>query len=583
MTRKLPGFLSKNLNNMFPMINLVRIITSRLVRAVGASSSFGFLLVVTQPWLIAQESALAEASRRQVVVIADLHMGEGRDEAGFWYPQEDFRWAEEFRLFLRALDIEGNGSTDLILNGDTFELWQSTASDCVYEERVFGCTETEALARIERVLAAHSAEVNALANFARTGSNRVVLVPGDHDAALLFPAVQTRVEQALGSPASRVSVATAGHWVSSDGQVFVEHGHQIRWRANRFADWPTPFIEQDGRRHLEHPWGAQTVEVFLSDYEARYPVVDNFADEGAGVTHGLGAAGLIELGPRAVQFLRYVLFRLPWQQFRVDLDAGDVQPPSWDLISVREEGSSFFLGALPDDDRFKPVARSIVENGLASALMDELTDAELTALCDYRAAVRSARRRFERPLTQIDPQGPPVAECPRAPNSRGGQYDYFWRSRDLMFGGRLRAIEADALLGQRPVAIYVHSHTHLVDWRQRVLELTRLGRPVIVDGFSPVRNALSPVVVNGGAWQRTITPVQFARLQEASSLSDAGLLEELRPEDLPACYSFVHVAPYDEIPSAPTIRYWRQDEATGDWGMASRCGLQPFLPIETSR
>jgi len=564
-------------------MKFVRINTSRLIRAVLVGLLFGFLLVVAEPRLMAQESLSAEAGRRQIVVIADLHMGVGRDDAGLWYPQEDFRWAEEFRLFLRALDIAGDGSTDLILNGDTFELWQSTASDCVYEERVFGCTEAEALARIERVLAAHSVEVDALANFARTGSNRVILVPGDHDAALLFPAVQTRVEQALGSPESRVSVATAGHWVSSDGQVFVEHGHQIRWRANRFTDWPTPFIEQNGRRHLEHPWGAQTIEAFLSEYEARYPVVDNFADKGAGVTYGLAAEGLIDLGRRSVQFLRYVLFRLPWQQFRVDLDAGDVQPPAWDLVSVREEGSSFVLGVLPDDDRFKPVARLIVENGLAAALMDELTDAELTALCDYRAAVRRARRRFERPLTQIDPQGPPVAECSRMPNSRGGQYDYFWRSRDLMFGGRLRAIEAGLLADQRPVAIYVHNHTHLVDWSQRVLELTRLGRTVIVDGFSPVRNALSPVVVNGGAWQRTITPVQFARLKEANGLSDAALLEELRPEDLPACYSFVHVTPYDETPSAPTIRYWRQEEATSDWVMAPRCGLQPSLPIETGR
>ena len=74
--------------------------------------------------------------------------------------------------------------------------------------------------------------------------------------------------------------------------------------------------------------------------------------------------------------------------------------------------------------------------------MDELRDDELIALCDYRAAARRARRRFERPLTQFDPQGPPVRECPRLPDSRGGLFDYFWRTRDLVYGGRLEAAQA---------------------------------------------------------------------------------------------------------------------------------------------
>ena len=48
---------------------------------------------------------------------------------------------------------------------------------------------------------------------------------------------------------------------------------------------------------------------------------------------------------------------MPWQQFRVDLDAGDVQPPSWDLAAVRAQGTSFLVDSLPNDDRFKPLAR----------------------------------------------------------------------------------------------------------------------------------------------------------------------------------------------------------------------------------
>ena len=511
-------------------------------------------------------------TQRLTAVIADLHMGRGRDAAGAWLAGEDFRWADEFERFLEALDAEGGGATDLILNGDTFEL---ASSDCVHDDPELGCTEAEALAALERALAAHGRAIDALAAFSRAGSNRVVLVPGDHDAALLFPAVRARAEEALGS--TRAAVAVEGAWVSSDGQVYVEHGHQIGWRADRFANWPEPFVERGGRRHLERPWGARTAGVLLQEHEQRYPVADNFADMGAGLSHALAAAGVADLGAETADLLRYVLFRMPWQQFRLDLDIGDVEPPTWDLVSVRAQGPPFLVDSLPDDDRFKPLAQRALDAGGLEALMGALGDAELNALCDYRAALRRSRRRLERYLTQNDPQGPPVAECPRLPDSRGGQFDYFWRTRDLIYGDRLETVQAGLPDRGQPIAVFVHGHTQLVDWRQRILLSTSQGRPVIVDGFSPVRDALAPVVVNGGAWQRTITPVQFLRLQEARGLSDAELMRTLRPEHLAPCYGFVQVDPYDVTPAAPRIRYWREADS-GGWELAAVCDREAELP-----
>ena len=522
------------------------------------------------------QAAVASGASRLVAVVADLHLGSGRDAAGEWRPDEDFRWAGEFAGLLAALDAEGAGATDLVLNGDTFDLTRPANAGCVHDDPALGCTEPEALARLDRVLAAHRDVVEALAAFAASGANRVILVPGEHDAALLFPALQGRVEGALGAPQSRAEVATGGFWQSDDGRIHVEHGHQIGWRADRFDAWPEPFVDRAGRRHLARPPRARAVDAFFDAHEARYPVVDNFADEGAGLTHGLAAEGTTDLDAAAPALLRYVLFRMPWQQFRVDLDAGDVQPAMWDLAAVRAQGPAFLVDSLPNDDRFKPLAQRAHEAGLLAAPMDESRDDELVALCDYRAAARRARRRFERVLTQLDPQGPPVRECPRLPDSRGGLFDYFWRTRDLIYGGRLEAAQASAPATARPIAVFVHNHTHLVDWRQSVLESTRLGRTVIVDGFPPVRDALSPVVINGGPWQRTITPVQFGRLRAAHDLSDAELLRALRPEHLAPCYGFVQIDPYDDTPALPVTRYWRQAEG-GDWEIAARCGRQPAL------
>ena len=125
----------------------------------------------------------------------------------------------------------------------------------------------------------------------------------------------------------------------------------------------------------------------------------------------------------------------------------------------------------------------------------------------------------------------------------------------------------------RPIAVFVHGHTHLVDWRQRVLEITSQGETVIVDGFSPVRGALAPVMVNGGAWQRSVTPVQLEALKQAHQLTDAELFETLRPEHLAPCYSFVQIEPYYDSPALPVIRYWRH--GPDGWEVAASCDLQP--------
>jgi hypothetical protein len=117
----------------------------------------------------------------------------------------------------------------------------------------------------------------------------------------------------------------------------------------------------------------------------------------------------------------------------------------------------------------------------------------------------------------------------------------------------------------------VHGHTHLPDRGQESAISLAAGHLTIPpQGFSPVRGALKPIVINGGAWQRTITPVQFERLEAERGVSGTALLRALPPEDLLPCYGFVHVAPYTDEP-APNVRYWRQS-AAGEWAAAGTCG-----------
>jgi hypothetical protein len=212
-----------------------------------------------------------------------------------------------------------------------------------------------------------------------------------------------------------------------------------------------------------------------------------------------------------------------------------------------------------------------------------LSDEQLMAICDYRAAVRRARRRMEAVLTQISGSGPAVQECPRTPQTRGSAFDYFWRSRDLRFGMHLTAVERRLRRPAGSIAVSVHGHTHLADRSQARFNDINGGYDVVPEGFSPVRGAFTPVVIDEGAWQRTITPVQLNRLAASRGVAGRDLLESLQPEDLPACYSFVLIPPAVSERDAltPAVRYWRRapgnggvgdNSGRGEWAIAASCG-----------
>src|SRR5262249_54015182 len=155
------------------------------------------------------------AGGRTTVVLSDLHMGIGRDSSGAWHPYEDFRWATELAAFLEAENRSGKSAVDLVLNGDTIDFSQAAEQDCSTGPEA-GCSDADLVSRLDRVLAAHKSEFDALRTFAQSGSNRVTFVPGDADAALLLPAVKTRLQSAFAAPADRLAVASAGYWISSD-------------------------------------------------------------------------------------------------------------------------------------------------------------------------------------------------------------------------------------------------------------------------------------------------------------------------------------------------------------------------------
>ena len=98
-------------------------------------------------------------------------------------------------------------------------------------------------------------------------ARRVVIVPGDHDAALLFPSLGARVSAALQAP-GRVEIATRGYWRSADGVVYVEHGHEQTGDPYALPGWPRPFVERAGRSYLARTSGEQLAQsVGLTEHQ----------------------------------------------------------------------------------------------------------------------------------------------------------------------------------------------------------------------------------------------------------------------------------------------------------------------------
>jgi hypothetical protein len=486
------------------------------------------------------------------VFISDLHFGVGRDATtSRWHKEEDFRWDKEFALFLKEVDREGKGSTDLVLNGDTFELWQSLKQDCKYEDRDLGCTEDEALERMLHVVKEHTVELQDLGQFADSKNNQVVLVPGNHDAGLLYPRVKDAVLQAIPAKPGRIRLASEGYWRSQDGFLYAEHGHQIGKEVNKWDEWPQPFMEKNGRRYLQRPWGEQFVQEYYNQFERKYPIIDNISVEGEGVRYGMEAEGKVQFLQDMAGFVNFLFFRVSWTQFTSGLGDQTGKPPEWDTDRIKAEGPRFFVESVPKDHPFYESMKQALDEGKLTAPFKEVTrnENDIMTICDERAALMKIQA--SKPGQEIT-----MTECPRKGGSLGAVGETLSRARNAVLAEHLdktcRGLDGCTT---NPFDVYVFSHTHLA-----------------VPAYSPInKGTWRPTVVNTGAWQRVVTPEQLSALREKRKLPEKEVLQKLEVEDLPPCYSAILVQPYGgTVKPTPVVRYWRAQKE-GTWGFSRQC------------
>ena len=479
------------------------------------------------------------AHPRLTVFISDLHFGLGRRPDGRWYPEEDFRWPKALQGFLSEIGRQGDDKVDLIIVGDFLELWQPPPHPdpklkwCVGNGADAGCTLEEITKIVNAVVAAHGHDLALLRDFARRGDNRLHIIPGNHDFALLLPEIWKPVASALGAEAGRVALVTAGYWTSFDGRIVAEHGHQVGNDVNRYSAWPRVTREVAGTTYLERPWGERFVQEMFNAEENEYEIIDNIAPETVGAKYRSAERGLKRT---VADFARFVAFNLLETSAKQKTDSlgagGKAKDGAWDIRFAREElGIDLFIAALDDKDPLrKEIEGTDAESGalrdeLAAIVVDpkRLSDDDVRALCDERAARKAER------------------QCEAA--SAGALLEGTFVPRQHV----LRSHIAQHQDKDDRVDIFVYGHTHGME----------VGWPLVM---KPGRTI---TVHNTGAFQRTIDEAGFKRRVAQRNLSDKEALRAIKLEELPACYSAVIVKYEAGVPNSKTWRWHMEESGSG--------------------
>jgi len=250
---------------------------------------------------------------RRTVIVSDLHIGPGTTDPRFT-GIEDFYSDADWGAFLDQQTVP----TDLVIDGDFIEFWQIAAALHVLPTRdasvqpAGGVTLAEdqefGVAAAELVIAAHPTVFRDLGRLLARGDNRVIIIPGNHDADLLWPRVQERIARAI-APADPSRLVFVDGAAYEHAGLHVEHGHAFD-AANQLATGYAPFgRDRDGRCRLQASWGEIFVDQFYTDTERQVPFIDNLYPESAAVLWELradprGTERGIVAGVRFLELLR---------------------------------------------------------------------------------------------------------------------------------------------------------------------------------------------------------------------------------------------------------------------------------------
>jgi UDP-2,3-diacylglucosamine pyrophosphatase LpxH len=479
-----------------------------------------------ETWTSTPSFKPASSPARTIVVISDLHLGLGKTADGAWFAVEDFRWPKAFKAFLTEISRIGNQQIDLIIAGDFLEMWQLPADiRCEGATADLGCTPDEMKILATRITKAHREVFEDLRKFSEAGENRLHILPGNHDSALLIAAVWEPVGKALGAESGRVNFLGTGVWNSPDGTIVVEHGHQIGNEANRYSTWPDIMRAHGGKEYIIRPWGEQFVQKMFNEQESNYPIIDNLSPESAGIRYRMADRGVWGTGADIAQFIAFNLSQTSLRQ-KVQILGDERFPeekPKWNITKAREQGYRLFVAALPSDDALRsgllgdrePAKKARMELDTLAKDKKRLPDEYVRMLCE-----------------QAEIRGNSICKT----HELGASIEKLLVPRESVLASHLSMRKSEF----PQMRYFIYGHTHL-------LELA----------WQPSSNSRVKVM-NSGAFQRVIDEKGFLLRVNAKGITPEEGLKKMTVEELPPCYTYIIAAPGGE----PTVWNWVMEESS---------------------
>lgn len=467
-----------------------------------------------------------------LVFVSDLHLSLGMLSPEKWNPIEDFRWTNALKGFLAEISRETTCHTTLVIDGDFLEMWQHPSIACDQGNAELGCTVNETIDLAGQIVKAHAADLKNLGEFASCGSNRLVIIPGNHDAALLVPGVRQVVFDAFKARPGTVEFVGSGTWVSSDGKVVSEHGHQMPGEnINAYSEWPVVTKKVGNVEFLVRPWGEQFVHQLYDKVEQGCEAIDNVIPQSQGASYYQKREKLFEKAKDLARFLAFNIAKTSLaQKFALKVIPGEIV--DWDITAARAMGYKLFAAASDD-----PVYRANllsppdetwrqVSDQLTVIAKETLQDEEISSLCD-RASALAAQAKQGEAGTMCRPADPKLLISTVS---------------GLIPGYRLVAAHLTRRIKDFPyMQVFIYGHTHELQCTTEVK--TKGGTRV--------------EVANTGAFQRLIDNATLVAKAGTQPVQD--VMCSLKLDDLPPCYTAVRVTYSNGFPN-PLVQNWFMGE-----------------------
>jgi len=234
-----------------------------------------------------------------VLLVSDLHLGEGRNAStGRFNARENFLLDAEFQRLLAAHAPAADGSSLLVLNGDSFdflrivktpeterdvERWTAALADLGVvkdprdlavsrHERTYGfkTQDYKCIWKLLWIATGHPDFFAGLRGWVERGG-RLVFVKGNHDLELHWPLVQRYLRRVIAGAdptrAGRIHFCETGFRIAN---LYVEHGHRFeRTTAVRGE------AELPGGKEINYAPGSLVNRYLINRLEGLEPFLDN--------------------------------------------------------------------------------------------------------------------------------------------------------------------------------------------------------------------------------------------------------------------------------------------------------------------